>query len=259
MNSAVPGLFGVRATAHRQARRQADAAARRRDVRRQPSLGPGDGLRRPQRRPPGRRRADQGAARAGATRPASSHVTLYLLATDNLQPPGRPSWTRCCRSSRTWPPSWPRTATRGGCGWSARSTCCRPTTRAALKAAEERTVGRDRRREVNIAVGYGGRREIADAVRSLLHEHAAAGGTHRGAGRDPRRRPHRRAPLHPRPARPRPGHPHQRRAAAVRLPAVAVGALGVLLLRRELAGLPAHRLPAGAALVRRPPAPLRRL
>ena len=28
---------------------------------------------------------------------------------------------------------------------------------------------------VNIAVGYGGRREIADAVRSLLHEHAAIG------------------------------------------------------------------------------------
>jgi short-chain Z-isoprenyl diphosphate synthase len=30
---------------------------------------------------------------------------------------------------------------------------------------------------VNIAVGYGGRREIADAVRSLLQEHAAQGGT----------------------------------------------------------------------------------
>jgi short-chain Z-isoprenyl diphosphate synthase len=28
---------------------------------------------------------------------------------------------------------------------------------------------------VNIAVPYGGRREIADAVRSLLHEHAARG------------------------------------------------------------------------------------
>ncbi len=28
---------------------------------------------------------------------------------------------------------------------------------------------------VNVAVGYGGRREIADAVRSLLHENAAAG------------------------------------------------------------------------------------
>ena len=44
----------------------------------------------------------------------------------------------------------------------------------ALKAAEERTADRDGL-TVNFAVGYGGRREIADAVRSLLHEHAAAG------------------------------------------------------------------------------------
>ncbi len=28
---------------------------------------------------------------------------------------------------------------------------------------------------MNVAVGYGGRREIADAVRALLQEHAAAG------------------------------------------------------------------------------------
>ncbi len=43
-----------------------------------------------------------------------------------------------------------------------------------LKSAQERTAGRDGL-TVNVAVGYGGRREIADAVRSLLHEHAAAG------------------------------------------------------------------------------------
>ena len=47
---------------------------------------------------------------------------------------------------------------------------------ARLKAAEEAT------REVdgllvNVAVGYGGRREIADAVRALLHEHADRGTT----------------------------------------------------------------------------------
>jgi short-chain Z-isoprenyl diphosphate synthase len=47
-------------------------------------------------------------------------------------------------------------------------------TAEALKAAEERTAGRTGLM-VNIAVGYGGRREIADAVRSLLQEHAAAG------------------------------------------------------------------------------------
>ncbi len=51
-----------------------------------------------------------------------------------------------------------------------------PETTLALKKAEEETARRDGL-TVNIAVGYGGRREIADAVRSLLNEHAAAGGT----------------------------------------------------------------------------------
>src|SRR6185312_15657888 len=45
---------------------------------------------------------------------------------------------------------------------------------AVLKQAEELT--RDRSgATVNLAVGYGGRREIADAVRSLLAEHAERG------------------------------------------------------------------------------------
>jgi short-chain Z-isoprenyl diphosphate synthase len=45
-----------------------------------------------------------------------------------------------------------------------------------LKAAEESTRDADGIL-VNIAVGYGGRREIADAVRSLLHAEAAKGRT----------------------------------------------------------------------------------
>jgi short-chain Z-isoprenyl diphosphate synthase len=49
-----------------------------------------------------------------------------------------------------------------------------PETAHVLKAAAERTAD-GRGLSVNIAVGYGGRQEIADAVRSLLHEHAAAG------------------------------------------------------------------------------------
>ncbi|WP_341924661.1 isoprenyl transferase [Nocardioides psychrotolerans] len=49
-------------------------------------------------------------------------------------------------------------------------------TSARLKAAAEATRDVDGML-VNIAVGYGGRREIADAVRSLLHEHAAKGTT----------------------------------------------------------------------------------
>lgn len=49
-------------------------------------------------------------------------------------------------------------------------------TQGVLKAAAERTEGVDGM-WVNVAVGYGGRQEIADAVRSLLAEHAAAGKT----------------------------------------------------------------------------------
>jgi len=44
----------------------------------------------------------------------------------------------------------------------------------ALKQAEESTLDIDGIL-VNIAVGYGGRREVVDAVRSLLHEHAGQG------------------------------------------------------------------------------------
>jgi short-chain Z-isoprenyl diphosphate synthase len=46
---------------------------------------------------------------------------------------------------------------------------------SALKAAEERTAERDGGAQVNLAICYGGRREISDAVRSLLQEHAQAG------------------------------------------------------------------------------------
>jgi short-chain Z-isoprenyl diphosphate synthase len=49
-----------------------------------------------------------------------------------------------------------------------------PETAAVLKQAAEDTVDRPGA-TVNLAVGYGGRREIADAVRSLLAEHAERG------------------------------------------------------------------------------------
>jgi len=48
------------------------------------------------------------------------------------------------------------------------------STAAHLKSAAERTADVEGM-IVNVAVGYGGRREIADAVRSLLHEHAEQG------------------------------------------------------------------------------------
>jgi short-chain Z-isoprenyl diphosphate synthase len=71
---------------------------------------------------------------------------------------------------------------------------------------------------VNVAVGYGGRREIADAVRSLLQEHD------RGTRGERRRRAHRGAPVHGGPAGSRPGDPDERRAATRGFPAVAIDA-----------------------------------
>lgn len=46
----------------------------------------------------------------------------------------------------------------------------------ALKAAEARTA-ENRGLHVNLAVGYGGRREIADAMRSIVRDHDSRGGT----------------------------------------------------------------------------------
>jgi short-chain Z-isoprenyl diphosphate synthase len=49
-----------------------------------------------------------------------------------------------------------------------------PETARVLKAAAGET-GERAGLLVNVAVGYGGRREIADAVRALLHDHASRG------------------------------------------------------------------------------------
>ena len=46
----------------------------------------------------------------------------------------------------------------------------------AISAAQKRTTGRTGL-HVNLAVGYGGRREIADAMRSIVRTHSSEGGT----------------------------------------------------------------------------------
>ncbi len=46
---------------------------------------------------------------------------------------------------------------------------------AALRAAEARTAGK-KGLHVNLAVGYGGRKEITDAMRKIVAEHASNGG-----------------------------------------------------------------------------------
>jgi short-chain Z-isoprenyl diphosphate synthase len=105
-----------------------------------------------------------------------AHVTLWLLSTDNLSRPAaeldpllqiiEDLVTELAEDGQPW-----RLRMVGALDVLPASLA------SALKAAVERTVSRDSGAQVNIAVGYGGRREIADAVRSLLHEHARAGTT----------------------------------------------------------------------------------
>ena len=102
------------------------------------------------------------------------HVTLWMLSTDNLSRPS-PELDPLLRIIENLATE----LAAEGNPWRLHmvgSLDLLPTaTSAALKAAEERTAKRGGGAEVNMAVGYGGRREIADAVRALLHEHAKAG------------------------------------------------------------------------------------
>jgi short-chain Z-isoprenyl diphosphate synthase len=102
-----------------------------------------------------------------------SVVTLFMLSTDNLRRPE----TEVSALLRIIEDVAVDLA-RPGRRWQVRPMgapeVLPPETVAVLKQAEEDT--RDRPGgTVNLAVGYGGRREIADAVRSLLAEHAERG------------------------------------------------------------------------------------
>jgi short-chain Z-isoprenyl diphosphate synthase len=103
------------------------------------------------------------------------HVTLWLLSTDNLRRP--PDELEALLQIIA---EVAEELSADGRPWRLRAVgaldLLPDATAEALKAAEERTVDRPGL-GVNIAVGYGGRREIADAVRSLLLEQAAQGST----------------------------------------------------------------------------------
>ncbi len=101
-------------------------------------------------------------------------VTLWLLSTDNLHRPPRQlqpllgiigDAVEALAGQRRW-----RLHPVGALDLLPADVAAR------LKAAEETTRDVDGLL-VNVAVGYGGRREIADAVRALLHEHADRGTT----------------------------------------------------------------------------------
>ncbi len=172
------------------------------------------------------------------------------------EPPGdRPA---AARSSRPPSPTSPSRA-GGGCTPIGALDLLPAETAQSLKASAEATRGIDGL-HVNVAVGYGGRREIADAVRSLILEHAAHGHPDR---------PDRRLDLDVEQIAQHlytKGQPDPdlviRTSGEQRLGGFLLwqsAQVGVLLLRGVLARLPARRLPPGAPLVCRAGAPVRPL
>ncbi|MGI8651750.1 MAG: polyprenyl diphosphate synthase, partial [Geodermatophilaceae bacterium] len=103
------------------------------------------------------------------------HVTVFLLSTDNLNRP-ESELTPLLRIIEALAVDLAGPNRR----WQLRAVgaleLLPDSTVEALKTAHEATVGRPGA-AVDLAVGYSGRREIADAVRSLLAERAAAGTT----------------------------------------------------------------------------------
>lgn len=101
-------------------------------------------------------------------------VTLWLLSTDNL---GRPADQTGALLQVIEDLVDQLAATGKWCIHPVGALDLLPATTARrLKAAAERTALIDGM-DVNIAIAYGGRRELADAVRAMLHEHAAQGTT----------------------------------------------------------------------------------
>ncbi len=102
-------------------------------------------------------------------------VTLFMLSTDNLRRP-EPELRALLQIIEDVAVDLSRPGRR----WQVRAMgapeVLPPETVAVLKQAEEDTCDRQGA-TVNLAVGYGGRQEIADAVRSLLAEHAERGTT----------------------------------------------------------------------------------
>ncbi len=99
-------------------------------------------------------------------------VTLWLLSTDNLSRPSEElepllrvieKTIESLADSGKW-----RINPVGALG------LLPDQTRTILQAAQSKSADSDGLM-VNVAVGYGGRREVVDAVKSLLQEHAAAG------------------------------------------------------------------------------------
>jgi short-chain Z-isoprenyl diphosphate synthase len=100
-------------------------------------------------------------------------VTLWLLSTDNLSRP-EPELTSLLRIIENVVTDLARPENRWTLNVVGALDLLPSDTTRILKEAADGTGGRPGVL-VNVAICYGGRREIADAVRSLLQAHAAAG------------------------------------------------------------------------------------
>ena len=100
-------------------------------------------------------------------------VTLFMLSTDNLRRP-EPELSALLRIIEDVAVDLSRPGRRWRVRQMGAPELLPPETVAVLQQAEEDTCDRAGA-TVNLAVGYGGRREIADAVRALLADHAERG------------------------------------------------------------------------------------
>lgn len=103
------------------------------------------------------------------------HVTIYLLSTDNLRGRGDAELVQLFEIIADLADDLSRAG-----NWRIQHVGAAEGLPGALveklRAAEEQSAGHTGL-HVNLAIGYGGRREIADAMRSIVRAHGREGGT----------------------------------------------------------------------------------
>ena len=107
-----------------------------------------------------------------------SHVTVFVASIDNLAKRDAAEVDFLMRlAERVIPELIARPSSRWHLHVAGQLDLLPDSTARALKQAEELTRDRPGDRHVTLAIGYGGRAEIAEAVRSLLYDHASRGTT----------------------------------------------------------------------------------
>ena len=152
------------------------------------------------------------------------HVTVFACSAENLQRRSEAEVAVLMTDHRdvVTDPAGPPRGQLAESTSRARSTCCPATTARALKEAAEATRECTTGAHLTLAIGYGGRQEVArrDPRTAVPSTQTPAAHSLAWPNRAHCRR-HRPPPVHRRAPRPRSGHPHQRRAAHVQLPALA--------------------------------------